>query len=334
MCPFEPDSRKVRTLRTTENTRRVKPKPHNGVRVPLHQPATTTTTLRLLYSQDDTHHQQQQHHTSIMTRKSKQSGGNYPLTHYERTKAFKSSEYGTSTMRLAGHSQYQLGDCALSLTRLGNAAVCSPSGHLYADDAIVEYLLTKTLELKEQQAAYDSQQKKLSSVVDDTQEKKRLADFQEAQKVVKKRKVVDKQQVALDDLKRTSYWLADAQPAAVAAPKLSPPPSRPVSPISQQPLRRKDVWPVALTWQDEKLVCAVSGKTFQTQAAATVYWTDRKKPGTLVLTDVYKTLLEEEGLCPNSSRKIKYTRELQKSGSSFASASGKSIVKKYRPTIT
>jgi nitric oxide synthase-interacting protein len=276
-----------------------------------------------------------------MGRKSKQPGGNFPLTHYERTKKFASSGYGTTSKRLAGHSQYQLGDCALSLTRLttntDTDALCSPSGYLYSQDAILEYLLTKTQELKEQQVAYDRQQaqeKSANSERDQDDKKRLMADFQQSQKVVKKRKVIDAKEAALHELKRTSYWLADAQPDAVAPVKLSPPPSRPLSPITQEPLRRKDLWPVTLQWQENKLTCAVSGKSFQTQSAATVYWTDKKKPGTLVLTDVYKQLLEETAICPNTNHKIKYTRQLQQSGSSFASSGQTVQAKQYRPTIT
>jgi nitric oxide synthase-interacting protein len=279
-----------------------------------------------------------------MGRKGKRPGGNFPLTHYERTKKFASSEYGTTSKRLAGHSQYQLGDCALSLTRLitdtdidTHTALCSPSGYLYSQDAILEYLLTKTQELKEQQVAYDRQQAQAVTTQSDERDqddKKRLADFQESQKVVKKRQVVDAKEAALTELKRTSYWLADAQPGAVTPVKLSLPPTRPLSPITQEPLRRKDLWPVALQWQENKLVCAISGKSFQTQTAATVYWTDKTKPGTLVLTDIYKQLLEGPAICPNTNRKIKYTRELQQSGSSFANSEQTVQAKKYRPTIT
>jgi hypothetical protein len=281
-----------------------------------------------------------------MGRKSKQAGGNFPLTHYERTQKFKSSEYGTTSKRLAGHSQYQLGDCALSLSRLSDTnnsnsstgtALCTPSGYLYAQDAILEYLLTKTQELKEQQVAYDRQEAQELETKDDEQknkDKKRQADFQQSQKVVKKQKVIDSKEMALQELKRTSYWLADSQPDAVAPVKLSPPPSRPLSPITQEPFRRKDLWPVTLLWQDDKLVCAVSEKSIQTLAPATVYWTDKKKPGTLVLTEVYNQLLKETAICPHTSRKIKYTRQLQQSGSSFASSGQNLQAKVYRPTIT
>lgn len=141
-----------------------------------------------------------------MVRKSKQAGGHMPLTHYERTQKFASSEYGTTTKRLAGHSQYQLGDCALSLTRLGDEALCTPSGYLYSSDALVEYLLTKTQEIKEQTAAYERQQQQDATAEEASS--KRLADFEESQKVVKKRKFVDAKQAAQKGLKQTSYWLA------------------------------------------------------------------------------------------------------------------------------
>ena len=54
-----------------------------------------------------------------MGRKAKnKTGGNLPLTHYERTQKFASSEYGTVVKRVSGAAQYQLGDCALSLSSL------------------------------------------------------------------------------------------------------------------------------------------------------------------------------------------------------------------------
>jgi len=266
-----------------------------------------------------------------MVRKSKQAGGHMPLTHYERTKKFASSEYGTTTKRLAGHSQYQLGDCALSLTKLDETALCTPSGYLYSDSAIVEYLLTKTQELKEQQAAYERQQAAL--VKDDGEaDRKRRADFEESQKVVKKSKKIDSRQVAKQELKRTSYWLADSQPNAVEQ-TIEKPPERPQSPHSQQPLRRKDLWPVHIQWEDDKFVCAVSGKALNAQDVV-CYWTDKKQPGIVVLQSVYDQLIADTKQCPNSSRKIKYTRKLQKSGTSFASSGQNVQVQKYRPTIT
>jgi nitric oxide synthase-interacting protein len=218
------------------------------------------------------------------------------------------------------------------LTRLAGEALCTPSGYLYSNEAILEYLLTKTQELKEQQAAYDRQQEQEIKEEVNAEEKKRVADFEESQKIVRKRKAVDSKQAARQDLKRTSYWLADSQPNAVEE-SLSAPPERPVSPHSQENLRRKDLWPVGLKWDDNKLMCEVSEKAINTQAAI-AYWTDKKKPGSIVLTSVYDHLIKENMVCPTTSKKIKYTRPLQRSGTSFASSAQAVQVKKYRPTIT
>lgn len=312
-----------------------------------------------------------------MGRKSKQAGGNMPLTHYERTKKFVSSEYGTTSRRLAGHSQYQLGNCALSVTRIdhpNHIAMCSPSGYLYSEQAILEYLLNKTQEIKHQQAEYDKQQQMMIQKQNKSEQevtKTKINDFIEAQKVIKKRKFIDEKLVAQTDLKRTSYWISNE---ATKQPKegssdlttssddkmdsaIQPPPERPLSPFTEQPLRRKDIWPVQLLWDDDqtKLVCAISQKTIQSQQAI-AYWIDKSIPGTIVLESVWNDIVVVSSKlhsttsgndvvkhsvrtaitmkCPNTGKKIKYTRTLQRSGTSFASSGQNIQVKQYRPTIT
>lgn len=48
-----------------------------------------------------------------MTRKSKQAGGNFPLTYSERSKL---TSYGTQSARLTSDSQLRFGDCCLQLS--------------------------------------------------------------------------------------------------------------------------------------------------------------------------------------------------------------------------
>lgn len=269
-----------------------------------------------------------------MARKSKQPGGNFPLTQYERTKKFASSEYGTTAERIAGHSQYQLGDCGISLTKFTpkDDVVCTPSGYLYSNDAILEYLLTQTQELNEQRAAFERQQASLQNNAQDEKQKQIQQRFEETQQVVRKRKAVDEKESAKKELLRSSYWLAEAQPETVEQ-MIQQPPDRPPSPNSQEPLRRKDILPVTFKWDDNHIVCEVSDKTIQLQPAM-AYWVDKKKPGKVVLTSVYDQLMKDTNACPFTSKKIRLTRQLQQSGSSFASSSQGVQVKKYRPTIT
>lgn len=261
-----------------------------------------------------------------------------PLTSYERTKKFKSSEYGTTSARISGHSQYQAGDCGLSLTSLNNGAsvLCTPSGHLYEKSAILEYLLTKTQEIKEQQDAFDRQEAAKATDHQALERARQQEKFVETQKLVKTTKTFDAAAAAKEDLRRTSYWLADSQPEAVGG-VVERPPERPESPHSGQPLRRKELWPLDLTWEDGKLVCSVSKKPVNTQEII-AYWTKSKpkdEKGFLVLSSVFKDLgVAESKICPITSKKIRHIRTCQKSGSSFAGGSENTVAKVYRPTIT
>ena len=56
-------------------------------------------------------------HSFIMPRrKSKQPGGNMPLTYNEQKKVASGSSYGTCSSRLTSESQVKFGDCCLGLT--------------------------------------------------------------------------------------------------------------------------------------------------------------------------------------------------------------------------
>ena len=303
-----------------------------------------------------------------MGRKSKQPGGHKPLTHHERTKKFASSEYGTVSRRLAGHSQYQLGDCALSVTSLLDGgttssdtttptatiatALCSPSGYLYQEAAIVEYLLIRTQDLNRQRSEWQAQQlhQQEQAAAQTLQDHKRkISDFEATQQTIavthKKAKTstaFDKQ--ANEDLKRVSYWLAGSQPAAAdssngddaLATTSEPPPDRPGSPMTGQALRRKDLWPVRLRTLDGKLVCAVSQKSLSS-APCVAYWTSNSSTsgGEIVHQSVYRDLqLKQSKKCPLTDAKIRHTRQLQQGGSSFAASKQAVEVTKYRPTIT
>ncbi|KAL7562424.1 hypothetical protein ACA910_020566 [Epithemia clementina (nom. ined.)] len=379
-----------------------------------------------------------------MVRKSKQASGNATLTHYELRHKL-TADHGTLERRLAGHAQYQLGDCGLSLAPLTDASqiLCSPSGYLYEDQAILEYLITQTQQRKEQiqKAQGASVNKSESTNGHDVDHQKRKAAFESSQQWMKKPKTLSSNPssttttpsttkrntsrsnvvdpvAAQSELRRTSYWLAEAQPVLAEPPSTDVPTStRPLSPHSQQPLRRKDLWPVQLEFDNheinterrmddqdnnnnnknnnynnnnnnnrqahtkKRVVCALTGKPIRTQAAI-AYWTTSRpsaaidQPGVVVLKDeAFEQLIvapaasaeqnhnnnknknkkddmddddddDDDGkktskpkttptlYCPRTNLKIKQTRVLQRSGSSFATSGQATVVQKYRPTLT
>jgi len=272
-----------------------------------------------------------------MARKSKQAGsGHLPLTNYERKEYGKA--YGTNTARLGGASQYKFGHCALSLHPAKEQPVATPSGYVYERSAMLQYLLHQTQNLKQAQQKYDQWLQSKQEERNQGEERKRklqIEEFENSQKVVqKKQKKVD-----VNPLKRSSFWLAEFQPekggpnATASEQEVEPPPKRPSSPMSQSPLRRKDLIPLELKRnKDGQVICAVSEKSIVTQQALALL-TKPDKPAQVVLEQVYNDLGKEKA-CPVTGRKISKILKLQKGGSSFAASGAVMEAQTYRPAMT
>lgn len=79
---------------------------------------------------------------------SKNSGDRAHYSHKEK----KAAKVGSQSQRLGTDSQLPFGYCPLNLNPIEDAVV-TPSGRLYSREAILEYILNKMREIKEQEAA-------------------------------------------------------------------------------------------------------------------------------------------------------------------------------------
>lgn len=283
-----------------------------------------------------------------------------PLTYSERSRL---TAYGTQSARLTTDSQLKFGDCCLSLSPASDP-VATPSGHIYSREAIVAYLLTKNKELKDARAKYEAQlaadeQKQKSEELarkEDEIHKFMEKDQGPAQRSTEehgrahqnnlKRKIdTETVQDGKKKLKQISYWLSEAQPQYTNESKEesvrnNPPPKRPPSPMSGDPLRLKDLIPIKLQREAKgnggsevgKCICAVSAKAITTQPVVAI-----KKSGIVILKEVYdKVVKTSKGMtCPITGTKIKEKDviELKKGASGYA-ASGEVVASKYTPTMT
>jgi len=291
-----------------------------------------------------------------MGRKSKHAGsGHLPLTNYERKEIGKN--YGTTKARLSSVSQQTFGHCALSLHPATEQPVATPSGYIYNRPSILEYLLHQTQELKKAQQRYDQGLKDKEIHQRNQREEKRKA---QVEKFEETQKIVTKKQKTGDDtnpLARSSYWLADFQPvnnvASDGTPvdNMDPPPDRPCSPMTQEPLRRKDLIPIELKRNlDGQVICAISEKSIVTQSAVALIPVPIKKkddaetaaasssssssrPAQVVLEQVFQTLGDTK-ICPITGRKIVKILTLQSGGSSFAGSGRILEAQTYRPGMT
>ena len=158
---------------------------------------------------------------------------------------------------------------------------------------------------------------------------------------------------AENSLAHVSYWLASSQPrrggggggdgdfdyVREIAALPPPPPDRPASPMSGEPLRLKQLIPLHLVHEeggaatggnDGRVLCAVSHKAITTQPAIVI-----KSTGHVMLKSVYEELAVPTMTCPVTGRKFKEkdVLELARGRSGYA-ASGEVVAKKYNPTLT
>jgi hypothetical protein len=96
------------------------------------------------------------YHPKMPARHSKNNTDKSHFTYHEKQKA----GLGTLKQRLGSESQLPFGYCALTLEPAVDPVV-SPSGRIYSREAIIEYLLTKSKELKVARDKYEEQQVRL-----------------------------------------------------------------------------------------------------------------------------------------------------------------------------
>jgi len=291
-----------------------------------------------------------------MTRKGKQPGGHNPLTYHECKKL---TSYGTTTARLGTESHNRFGDCCLGLSPATDP-VATPSGHIYSREAIVSYLLAKNQEIKEARLKHEAQlstDRDRSVLTRRASEDRRLVEFvkkdgcpaqisKEEHGTSHKRSLgriinTETEDELRTSLKRTSYWLSEAQPQYTAEAiedevRNNPPARRPSSPMSGRPLRMKELIPITLqrenlvAGKEGKCICALSGKAITTQQVILI-----KKTGVVMIKEFYENLAKSSHVCPVTSKKFKDKDVISlKKGTSGYAASGEVIAKKYRPTLT
>jgi nitric oxide synthase-interacting protein len=195
----------------------------------------------------------------------------------------------------------------------------------------VQYLLQKTSELKKARANYNAYLEKLRSQKQQEADKKqqeKVQAFEDTQKATASSKKRSREDEPEKNALSVSYWLADFQPEHEGSVP-DPPPERPPSPHSGQPLRLKDLRSLSIKRSsDGKPICALSDKSITTQPVVAV-------KEDVILEECFNDLVKPSMLHPITGDKLKskHILKLQKGKSGFAS-SGPVEAKTYRPTIT
>lgn len=184
------------------------------------------------------------------------------------------TEMGTLRQRLGTDSQLPFGYCALSM-QPAEEPVVSPSGHIYSRECILEYLLTKSRELKQLQRDFEAQKARLEQEVlleERKVQEREVQSFLELNEgtgrtssnkrsnteafphetpcsdyETRRKKIIDDtdHDDKMEHLRKVSPWVPQFTPQARAT-LLEEPPKRPPSPNTGRPLRTKDLIPIHL----------------------------------------------------------------------------------------
>lgn len=174
---------------------------------------------------------------SNMSRHSKNASSKLYHSRHEKSKA----GYGTKQVRLESESQNRFGFCPLSHQYI-MSPVASPSGHLYEKEAILKYLLEKGAELKIARR---------DALVREAAERRDVLSKANSEDTGQNRTVDAAARTTAANA--SSFWtpaLANASAAAAVeghdGTRSSAIPTRPPSPVTGRPLKRKHLIPCVL----------------------------------------------------------------------------------------
>lgn len=284
-----------------------------------------------------------------MTRHSKNCTAGTVYTYHERQKDTKASGYGSQSARFGRDSIKDFDCCCLSLQPCRNP-VLTPDGFLYDKESILEYIIQQKKQIARKLKEYEKQKNK---------EKEEMKELAKAEVETKKQNLISHVEAPSDKASTSaensisnmkngknkelpSFWIPTMTPAAEAT-KVEKPDEKVRCPMSNKPIRLKDLIDVkftpikdrdsktALISKQARYVCAVTNDVLNNSVPCAVL----KTSGVVVTQECIDKLIKKDMLDPINGAKLtdKDIIPLQR-GSSGYSASGHNLEgKKYGPSV-
>lgn len=270
-----------------------------------------------------------------MSRHSKHSNDRQFYSAKERADA----GFSTSKKDILGTDCFlPFGHCGISL-KAPKDPVATPEGHIFDREFILEYLLTKKLELQAAAKKFEDQEKRKAQKDDrekQAEEMKEITDFEKLDQGLlssdyrhkralekaaetcvgavddgkqKRQKKGELLTFSKDDLTKNCFW-ATQQTKSAAPAQLKKVDTTVKCPLSGKKLRVKDLLPVKFEINSEKMMrhggdrgfvcCAVSKHPITHQKAVLI------KPSHIVVLDsVLKDMVYKDMVCPITGMKLK-----------------------------
>eukprot|EP00041_Stephanoeca_diplocostata_P004068 m.40594 g.40594 ORF g.40594 m.40594 type:complete len:305 (-) comp14837_c0_seq2:436-1350(-) len=272
----------------------------------------------------------------------------------ERAKDIREGQYGTQKRRALTES-IQAFDCCHLSSQPAKNPVITPHGILFDKEYIMENLLyqkqqykKKMKEYERQREKYEADQAKLTSEADDLRVKafvkmehsaaqsgstafvKKEEAVGEAGRMLRMKKETIQTEEGRVVPKLPSFWIPSLTPGAKAT-EITPPSNKTTCPITNKPLKLKDLIPVKFTPADkhskqkmearhERYVCAITQKVLRNCIPCVVL----KPSGRVITQEAYERLVQPDMVDPISSTKLQASDiiKMHSAGTGFAEKGG------------
>ncbi|XP_019533456.3 nitric oxide synthase-interacting protein homolog [Aedes albopictus] len=291
-----------------------------------------------------------------MTRHARNCTAGAVYTYHEKKKDAASSGFGSSSRRLGKDSVKGFDCCSLTLQPCRNPVV-TKDGYLFDKEAILTYIITKKKEFARKMKEYERQMK------EDEEEQAEKVNAETKKQVdrfisTEKNIVSSKPTNAAEEIPSTSgaisnvslgkrkelpsFWVPSQTPSAKVA-RLEKPDSKIYCPISNKPLKMKDLIEVKFTEvkdpsdkksliaKENRYMCAVTHDILNNSVPCAVL----KTTGDVVTMECVEKIIKKDMIHPLTSEKIAESDiiPLQRGGTGFSTTNDNLQAKEERPAL-
>ncbi|XP_053674819.1 nitric oxide synthase-interacting protein homolog isoform X2 [Anopheles nili] len=290
-----------------------------------------------------------------MTRHARNCTAGAVYTYHEKQKDAANSGFGTTSRRIGKDSVKSFDCCSLTLQPCRNPVI-TKEGYLFDKEAILTYIISKKNEYSRKMKEYEKQVKQ-------DEEEQTAKDNAEAQKKLDKfisteKNIVSSKAITLNDQPSTSgaisnvslgkrkelpsFWVPSQTPAAKMS-RIEKPDSKVYCPVSNKPLKAKDLIEVKFTLvkdpadkksliaKENRYMCAVTHDILNNSVPCAVL----KTTGDVVTIECIEKLIKKDMIHPLTNEKLSESDiiPLQRGGTGFATTNEKLEAKEQKPCL-
>ncbi|XP_065079365.1 nitric oxide synthase-interacting protein homolog [Ochlerotatus camptorhynchus] len=291
-----------------------------------------------------------------MTRHARNCTAGAVYTYHEKKKDAASSGFGSSSRRIGKDSVKDFDCCSLTLQPCRNPVI-TKDGYLFDKEAILTYIITKKKEFTRKMKEYERQLKQDEEEQTEkvnAETKKQVDRFISTEKNIVSTKTANPadeipstsgaiSNVSLGKRKELpSFWVPSQTPAAKVA-RIVKPDSKVYCPISNKPLKAKDLIDVKFTLvkdpsdkksliaKENRYMCAVTHDILNNSVPCAVL----KTTGDVVTMECVDKIIKKDMIHPLTTEKLAELDiiPLQRGGTGFATTNGNLQATEERPAL-